>query len=219
MQKDQPERYPRALRVCTVVNFPGGQEPVEKVVEDTKKAVADGADEIDVVIDYRLMKEDESQGVKAAQALVAAVRQVCPEGQVILKVIIESGELASESLIAAASRAAIAGGCDFVKTSTGKVKVNATLEAAKVMLEVVAAHRDAHPGARRVGFKAAGGVRDAAQARKYMELTAGILLGNAQRHADVDSTMLRFGASSLLPSLRVCCAPGQKPAIMAAGGY
>merc|ERR1719277_871681 len=74
MQAKQPERYPRTLRICTVVNFPGGQEPVDKVVADTKAAVADGADEVDVVIDYKLMRQDESRGRKAAQDLVSAVR-------------------------------------------------------------------------------------------------------------------------------------------------
>merc|ERR1719458_782713 len=198
MQKEQPERYPRSLKVCTVVNFPSGQEPTEKVVQDTKAAVQDGADEVDVVINYRLLIENKQEGCKAAEELVKAVRAECPQGQVALKVIIESGELGNEELIVAASEAAIAGGCDFVKTSTGKVKVNATPQAAETMLKVVAASGHA------VGFKAAGGVRDAVQARQYMELTARVLLGDAQRHHEVDAKLLRFGASSLLPALRAC---------------
>merc|ERR1719491_2446032 len=134
MQAKQPDRYPRSLRICTVVNFPSGQEALEKVVSDTKTAVAAGADEVDVVIDYKLLQRDEAMGCEAATSLVSAVRAACPPESVVLKVIIESGELATEPLIAAATRAAIAGGCDFVKTSTGKVKVNATPEAAKLML-------------------------------------------------------------------------------------
>jgi deoxyribose-phosphate aldolase len=200
MQASNPQKYPRSLRVCTVVNFPGGQEPVAKVVEDTKKAVADGADEIDVVIDYKLMKQDESKGRAAAEELVRAVRGACPEGQVVLKVIIESGELTAPKLIQAASEAAIAGGCDFVKTSTGKVKVNATPEAAKIMLQACAAHKK-----RRVGFKAAGGVKNVEQAKQYLELAAEVLLGEPKRLYEVDADKLRFGASSLLPSLRGCC--------------
>jgi deoxyribose-phosphate aldolase len=198
MQTEHPDRYPRSLKVCTVVNFPSGQEATEKVVQDTKAAVQDGADEVDVVINYRLLIENKQEGCKAAQELVKAVRAECPQGQVALKVIIESGELGNEELIVAASEAAIAGGCDFVKTSTGKVKVNATPEAAEAMLKVVAASGKA------VGFKAAGGVRDAAQARQYLELTARILLGDARRHHEVDARQLRFGASSLLPALRAC---------------
>ena len=92
MQAQQPQRYARSLKICTVVNFPSGQEPVEKVVADTKVAVADGADEVDVVIDYQLMLADEAKGHEAAKALVSAVRAVCPK-EVVLKVIIESGEL------------------------------------------------------------------------------------------------------------------------------
>jgi deoxyribose-phosphate aldolase len=200
MQAKNPEKYPRSLKVCTVVNFPGGQEPVEKVVEDSKLAVADGADEVDVVIDYKLLQQDEAKGRKAAEELVRAVRGACPEGKVVLKVIIESGELATPPLIRAASEAAIAGGCDFVKTSTGKVKVNATPESAKIMLEVCAAHKK-----RRIGFKAAGGVKNVEQAKQYLELAAEILLGEPKKTREIDSAVLRFGASSLLPSLRGCC--------------
>merc|ERR1719264_743358 len=156
----QPERYPRSLKICTVVNFPSGQEATEKVVQDTKAAVQDGADEVDVVINYKLLKENKQEGCKAAEELVKAVRAECPLGQVALKVIIESGELDTEELIVAASEAAIAGGCDFVKTSTGKVKVNATPEAAKIMLEACAAHKK-----RRIGFKAARGVKNVEQAK------------------------------------------------------
>jgi len=120
---------------------------------------------------------------------------------------------------ATASKAAILGGCDFVKTSTGKVKVNATLEAARVMLQAIADHQKESPDARKIGFKAAGGVRDVTQARQYLELTAEILLGDAQRHADIGASSLRFGASSLLPSLRSCCGSGQKVGNGTSSGY
>mmetsp|Transcript_113089 Transcript_113089/g.292441 ORF Transcript_113089/g.292441 Transcript_113089/m.292441 type:complete len:590 (+) Transcript_113089:88-1857(+) len=208
LQRESPDRY-GDLRVCTVVNFPGGKEPLDKVVADTRQAVQDGAHEIDVVIDYNLLKEDEQRGRQAAEALVRAVRTVCPAGEVLLKVIIESGELSSDTLIATAAEASIAGGCDFVKTSTGKVKVNATPGAARVMLRAIAAHsRASGPGARTIGFKAAGGVRDAAQAREYLELAAEEVLGGADRWREVDSQLLRFGASSLLSSLRGLCRSG-----------
>jgi len=95
-----------------------------------------------------------------------------------------------------------------VKTSTGKVKVNATPEAARVILGTIArCGRGADPGGRVVGFKAAGGVRDAAQAQQYLELAAEALLGDPQRHHEVGPRLLRFGASSLLPALRACCRP------------
>mmetsp|Transcript_87711 Transcript_87711/g.235229 ORF Transcript_87711/g.235229 Transcript_87711/m.235229 type:complete len:219 (+) Transcript_87711:1-657(+) len=218
MQEESPGRYPRSLRVCTVVNFPDGQETVDKVVDDTVRAVADGADEIDLVIDYRLLKEDAARGQEAAERLVRSVRGKCPDGQVLLKVIIESGELGEAALIKAASDAAIAGGCDFVKTSTGKVKVNATPAAAQIMLTAIAASEKAGGCSRVVGFKAAGGVRDVNQARVYLELAAETLLGDRQRILEVDSRRLRFGASSLLPSLRRCTA-GAAEAAHSAGGY
>lgn len=209
LQREAPDRYGN-LRICTVVNFPGGQEPVEKVTQDTRRAVQDGAHEVDVVIDYRLLREDEQRGRQAAEALVRAVREECPADKVLLKVIIESGELASEALIAVASEAAIVAGCDFVKTSTGKVKVNATPEAARIMLHAIASQRQASgPDGRIVGFKAAGGVRDAVQARQYLELVAEMLLGSAGRWSEVDSRLLRFGASSLLPALRGLCSSGE----------
>jgi len=202
LQHEHPDRYPRTLRVCTVVNFPSGKGTVDEVVSDTRQAVADGADEIDVVIDYNLLKENQTEGYQAAVRLVTAVRDVCPRGQVALKVIIESGELGVESLIASATEAAIAGGCDFAKTSTGKVKVNATPEAARIMLQTIAQHRQSSPRSHPVGFKAAGGVRDAVQAKQYLELAADVLLGSKSLYHEVDDCMMRFGASSLLPALR-----------------
>jgi len=202
MQAESPKQYPRSLRVATVVNFPSGQEALEKVVSDTKAAVEDGADEVDLVINYRLLKEDAAKGKQAALTLTQAVRNACPEGQVLLKVIIESGELQTPELITAACEAAMEGGCDFVKTSTGKVKVNATLEAAEIMLSAVAKRRAAVAGSRVVGFKAAGGVRDLAQSRAFLQLTAKILLGSAEKWPEVDCRLFRFGASSLLGALR-----------------
>merc|ERR1712217_797157 len=168
-------------------------------------------------IDYKLLKEDEERGRKAAESLVKLVRAACPTDTVLLKVIIESGELATDKLIAAASEAAIVGGCDFVKTSTGKVKVNATPEAARVMIKTVADFCKTSPG-RVIGFKAAGGVRDLAQSKQYLELFAEIVFGDKSRYPEVESRLLRFGASSLLPALRGCCGKKRK-AVEMNGGY
>jgi len=210
MQAASAEQYPRTLRVATVVNFPSGEEALEKVVSDTKAAVEDGADEVDLVINYRLLKENAAQGKQAAQILTRAVRDVCPEGQVLLKVIIESGELQSPELITAACEAAMEGGCDFVKTSTGKVKVNATLESAEIMLRAVAKRRASDSSSHVVGFKAAGGVRDLPQSTAFLELAATILLGSNDKWPQVDSRLFRFGASSLLSSLRLASSKRQK---------
>jgi deoxyribose-phosphate aldolase len=122
--------------------------------------------------------------------LVKRCKEVCAKEGVLLKVIIESGELKEEVLIRRASEICIDAGADFIKTSTGKVPVNATPEVARTMLEVIA---EKDPS---VGFKAAGGVRDARSAKAYMDL-AGEILGEEW----VCAAHFRFGASSLLNSL------------------
>jgi deoxyribose-phosphate aldolase len=175
------------IRVATVTNFPHGNDDVEIAVAETKAAVAHGADEVDVVFPYRALKQgNETVGFE----LVKRCKEVCAKEDVLLKVIIESGELKEEALIRRASEICIDAGADFIKTSTGKVPVNATPEAARTMLEVIVAKDPS------VGFKAAGGVRDARSAKAYMDL-AGEILGEEW----VCAAHFRFGASSLLNSL------------------
>ena len=113
-------------------------------------------------------------------------------GDKLLKVIIETGELKDEALIKQASTFAIEAGADFIKTSTGKVPVNATPEAAEIMLKVI---RDMDV-ADRVGFKPAGGVKTAEDAAQYLAM-ADEILGEDW----VSSAHYRFGASSLLTNL------------------
>ena len=174
------------VRVATVTNFPHGNDNIEIAVAETKAAVAYGADEVDVVFPYRaLMAGNRDVGSE----LVKACKAACGE-HVLLKVIIESGELGTPELIRSASEIAIAAGADFIKTSTGKVPVNATLEAAKIMLQVI---KEKNPA---VGFKAAGGVKNAAQAAEYLGLAATVL-GDEW----ISARTFRFGASSLLADL------------------
>lgn len=136
------------IRIATVVNFPSGDLDVATVVAETEVAIRDGADEIDLVIPYRkFIAGDET----AVSDMVAAVRKACAT-PVLLKVILETGELKDKALIRRASEIAIAEGADFIKTSTGKVAVNATLEAADIMLQAI---RDSK---QKVGFKPAGGI-------------------------------------------------------------
>ena len=117
------------VRIATVTNFPHGNDDIEIAVAETRAAVAYGADEVDVVFPYKaLMTGDQTVGFE----LVKACKAACGEA-VLLKVIIESGELKTLELIRLASEIAIDAGADFIKTSTGKVPVNATLEAAKLM--------------------------------------------------------------------------------------
>lgn len=174
-----------SVRIASVANFPDGASGIERAVRDTRNAVIRGADEIDVVFPYRaLLSSDETAG----RALVEACREAC--GERTLKVILETGELKEPALIRRASELAIAAGADFLKTSTGKVAVNATLEATEIMLVAI---RDS---GRDVGFKAAGGVRSAEDAKAYLDLAAR-LMGDAW----LTPAHFRFGASSLLDNL------------------
>jgi deoxyribose-phosphate aldolase len=174
------------VRIATVTNFPHGNDDIEIAVAETRAAVAYGADEVDVVFPYKaLMTGDQTVGFE----LVKACKAACGEA-VLLKVIIESGELKTPELIRLASEIAIDAGADFIKTSTGKVPVNATLEAAKIMLDVI---KEKNPA---VGFKAAGGVKNTVQAAEYLELAASVL-GDKW----ISARTFRFGASSLLADL------------------
>lgn len=173
------------VKIATVTNFPHGGADVEAAALETREAVAQGADEVDVVFPYHaLLAGDESVG----RELVAACKAAC--GDATLKVILETGELKTPALIRRASELAIAGGADFLKTSTGKVPVNATLEAADILLTAI---READ---REVGFKAAGGVRSTQDAGDYLRL-AERLMGTGWATPE----HFRFGASGLLDDL------------------
>ncbi|NOH34144.1 deoxyribose-phosphate aldolase [Vibrio chagasii] len=175
------------VRIATVTNFPHGNDDIEIAVAETKAAVAYGADEVDVVFPYRaLIAGNEEVGFE----LVKQCKEAC--GDITLKVIIETGELKEEALIKKASEICIKAGADFIKTSTGKVPVNATPEYARMMLEVI---RDMGV-AKTVGFKPAGGVRTAEDAAQYLAM-ADELLGAEW----ADNMHYRFGASSLLTNL------------------
>ena len=177
------------VKIATVTNFPHGNDDIEIALAETKAAIAYGADEVDVVFPYRaLMAGNEQVGFE----LVKQCKQACAAHHVLLKVIIETGELKSAELIRKASEISIKAGADFIKTSTGKVAVNATLEAAKIMLETI---RDLGV-ADHVGFKAAGGVKTSEEAKEYLTL-AEQLLGKEW----VNAQHFRFGASSLLANL------------------
>jgi len=175
------------IRIATVTNFPHGNDDIDIAVAETKAAIAYGADEVDVVFPYRtLIAGDETTGFE----LVKQCKQAC--GDTLLKVIIETGELKQPALIKRAAEIAINAGANFIKTSTGKVPVNATPESAEIMLKVI---RDMGV-ADSVGFKPAGGVKTAEDAAQYLAMADDIL------GADwVDNMHYRFGASSLLTNL------------------
>jgi len=176
---------PAQVAVAAVANFPDGGTDIARAVADTEAIVAAGAQEVDVVLPYRaLMAGDEDSCI----ALLAAVRAACPG--LVLKVILETGELREPALIRRASLLALSGGADILKTSTGKVAVNATEDAARVMLRAIA---DAPAARERVGFKPAGGVRTVADAAVYITLVREML-----GEAALMPARFRIGASALL---------------------
>ncbi|MBA5776253.1 deoxyribose-phosphate aldolase [Stappia sp. F7233] len=177
------------VKIATVVNFPHGGEKTLEVVDETAKAVADGADEIDLVMAYGAFKAGRPG---FAEEQIRRVRKAAGEAK--LKVILETGEIGDPLLIHAASQLAVDAGADFIKTSTGKVAVNATPEAAEIMLTVIEENR--RHGRIDVGFKPAGGIRTIADAGAYLAIADKILGANW-----VCAQTFRFGASGLLDAL------------------
>ncbi len=175
------------VKVASVATaFPSGQSPTDIKVEDAGRAVELGADEIDMVIDRGAFLSgnyakvyDEVRRVKEAV------------GDTHLKVILETGELGTYDNVRRASLLAIAGGADFVKTSTGKIQPAATLPVTLVMLEAV---RDVYEETgKRIGVKPAGGIRHAKQAVQYL-----VVVNETLGPEWLTPDLFRFGASSLL---------------------
>ncbi len=161
---------------------------------DTQDAVAAGADEIDMVIDRGAFLSGDYLGVYQE---IVAVKEACrridgPDAH--LKVILETGELATYDNARRASYLAMLAGGDFIKTSTGKVAPAATLPVCLVMLEAVRDWRE-QTGVQ-VGVKPAGGIRTSKDALKHLVMVSEIA-GDDWLHAD----WFRFGASSLLNDL------------------
>ncbi|KZN57509.1 hypothetical protein N473_06400 [Pseudoalteromonas luteoviolacea CPMOR-1] len=183
----------QSIKVATVTNFPCGEQSLTQVLAQTQQAIGDGADEIDLVMPYNQVVAGDPD---TPWQYVHSSKQVCGMSAK-LKVIIETGVLEKSELIAQASDIAILAGADFIKTSTGKVPVNATLAAAQVMIERIKSN------GKPVGFKAAGGVKTVAQGLPYLTLATDIM------GADwVSSSMFRFGASSLLTDVKRVVAQG-----------
>ncbi|MFI6906875.1 deoxyribose-phosphate aldolase [Nonomuraea sp. NPDC050394] len=178
------------VKVASVATaFPSGRSSLEVKVSDTALAVAAGADEIDMVIDRGAFLEGDY--LKVFEEIVA-VKAAC--GQAHLKVILETGELATYDNVRRASWLAMIAGADFIKTSTGKVAPAATLPVTLIMLEAVRDFRDAT--GRQVGVKPAGGIRATKDAIKNLVLV------NETAGADwLTPEWFRLGASSLLNDL------------------
>ncbi|MBI4366101.1 MAG: deoxyribose-phosphate aldolase [Deltaproteobacteria bacterium] len=178
------------VKVASVATaFPSGQAPPAVKLADTRAAVEDGADEIDMVIDRGAFLAGELQKVSDE---IAAIKEAC--GTAHLKVILETGELESYDLVRKASLLAMHAGADFIKTSTGKVAVAATLPVTLVMLEAI---RDYfYATGRMVGMKPAGGIRTAKLALQYL-----VVLNETLGDRWMTPEWFRLGASTLANDL------------------
>ncbi len=176
-----------SVKVASVATaFPSGQAPLDVKLAEVRDVVELGADEVDMVIDRGAFL---SGRYAKAYDEVVRVKEAC--GDAHLKVILETGELGTLDNVRRASLLAIAAGADFVKTSTGKLPSAATLPVTLVMLEAI---RDVYEETgRRVGLKAAGGIRTAKQAVQYL-----VLVHETLGVDWLTPELFRLGASSLL---------------------
>jgi deoxyribose-phosphate aldolase len=191
------------VRVATVVNFPTGDERPFTVGLVAERALLDGADEIDVVLPYRAFVAGDRE---RPADLLDRVRAITSDGGGLMKVILETGELPDLDAAEAAARFAIDHGADFIKSSTGKTAVSATLPAVERMLEVIAS------SARPIGIKPAGGISTADDAERYIAAAERILGAGW-----VAPTTFRFGASGLLNAL--LAAAGESTSVAADSSY
>lgn len=199
-------QLPANIGVAAVANFPHGGADLAQAVQDTRHIVQAGAQEVDVVLPYHaLMAGDEA----AVTALLHAVRQTCPG--LVLKVILETGELQTPALVRRASLLALDASADFLKTSTGKTPVHATPAAAHAMLGAIADH----PVARhQAGFKASGGIRTVQDAMIFAALVQQHLGPQA-----LNAKRFRIGASSLLDNIEAVLGGDITPTPVPASTY
>jgi deoxyribose-phosphate aldolase len=179
-----------SVKVASVATaFPSGLSSLEVKLADTAAALADGADEIDMVIDRGAFLGGDERSVYDE---IVAVKTLC--GDAHLKVILETGELGTYDNIRRASDLALEAGADLIKTSTGKAGTNATFPSALVMCEAI---RDfARRTGERRGLKVAGGVRTTKQALTYL-----VIVKETLGDAWLTPHRFRIGASSLLDDL------------------
>ena len=178
------------IQVASVAGaFPAGQSPIEIKLQEVRYALDQGADEIDMVLSRGSFLEGERQKVFDE---VAAIKECC--GNHHLKVILETGELKTPDNIYDAGMLAMEAGADFIKTSTGKIAVGATLEASQSMLQAIA---DFYKKTKKwVGFKAAGGISTPEVALEYYHLAEKVYGAK-----NITKQIFRIGASRLTNSL------------------
>jgi deoxyribose-phosphate aldolase len=174
------------IRTACVANFPTGDRDLDFVRAMVGDALDEGAEEIDLVLPWRSFVAGNEAPLRD---MVRVVRRNLGSG-ILLKTILETGEIGDEALIRRAAEIAVEEGADFLKTSTGKVAVNATPEAARILLEV------ARAAGRRVGVKPAGGIRRLEDAALYLDLCDRVM-GEGWARPET----FRIGASALLDDL------------------
>jgi deoxyribose-phosphate aldolase len=174
------------VKVASVATgFPSGLVPLNVKLEETRSAAADGADEIDMVIDRGMFLAGDYNRVADE---IAAIKEAC--GEAHLKVILETGELQTYDNVRLASEIAMRSGADFIKTSTGKVNPAATMPVTLVMLEAI---RDYfYETGIRIGMKPAGGIRTAKQALAFL-----VMVKETLGDDWLTPGLFRFGASTL----------------------
>jgi deoxyribose-phosphate aldolase len=178
------------IRVASVATaFPAGLTKLENKLEETRFAIDQGADEIDMVISRGEFLRGNYDHVFEE---IAAVREICKN--VHLKVILETGELGTLENVRRASLLAIQAGADFIKTSTGKISPAATQPVTLVMLETIRDHF--LKTGQKIGMKPAGGIRKAKQAIQYL-----VMVNETLGSDWLTPDLFRFGASSLINDL------------------
>jgi deoxyribose-phosphate aldolase len=186
---------------CVSTAFPAAQIPLDIKIEDVRRSVELGADEVDMVISRGQFLAGEYNYVFDE---IAAVKEAC--GKAHLKVILETGELETLDNVRRASFIAMRAGADFIKTSTGKAAVNATMPVTLVMLECIRDYYD--DTGIKIGMKPAGGIRTSKEALHYL-----VMVKETLGDAWLDPDWFRFGASTLLNDLLMQYAKQTK------GGY
>ena len=174
------------IRVASVATaFPSGQSDLKLKLDETRIAVENGADEVDMVISRGAFLRGELEYVHDE---IAAVKEAC-QGRT-LKVILETGELCTLDNVRLASDLGIRAGADFIKTSTGKISPAATMPVTLVMLEAIKDHY--RKTGKKIGMKPAGGISNAKTAIQYL-----VMLHETLGSDWLDNSLFRFGASSL----------------------
>lgn len=178
-----------SVAIATVVNFPGGDQSIRETQKEVESVLTDGAEEIDVVVPYKAWLAGDH---RAIFTLLEAMQRWI-NGRARIKAILETGAIPLSTQRIQLAQEAAATGVTFLKTSTGKAAVGATLEAVEDLMQVVHEYRES---GRAPGIKVAGGVRSSAQLNQYLRIIE-TRMGSAFLAPD----KVRIGASALLDNL------------------